>query len=45
MNKKLLATFIVTVITGQLFAMTFLINWNGDSIGNRLDSMIARIIL
>ena len=45
MNKKLLAAFFITVITGQLYAASFLVHWNGESLGNRLDNVIGKLIL
>lgn len=45
MNKKLLNVFFTTVIIGQLFAASFLVEWNGESIGNRLDNVIGKLIL
>ena len=45
MNKKLLNSFFLMVIIGQLHAMTFLIPWNGNSIGNHLDNFIVNLIV
>ena len=45
MNKKLLATFLLTVLMGQMFAASFLIDWNGESIGERIDKAIAGLVL
>ena len=45
MNTKLLNALFAMILICQIHTISFLIPWNGESVGNHIDNLIANLIL